>query len=227
MHGDHQRSMGRRVLWQVYHFLLVALVAWLLFGGGLGTTSSWLGTSWSPGDFTRRTLVFLTSLTLFLRWGLTNFHLLKREMPWVEIFVVCVELSVIHTACAVLGGRNAEPVGAFALVGIGLFAIGSYLNTGSELMRARWKKDPDHDRRIYDQGLFRHSMHINYFGDLVWSTGLALISGSVWIALVPVYMSFGFIFLHIPRLDRHLKERYGDQFDRYAGKTRKLVPFIY
>ena len=46
MHGNYQRSMGRRILWQVYHFFLVSLVFWLLFAGGLGTTSSWFGTSW-------------------------------------------------------------------------------------------------------------------------------------------------------------------------------------
>lgn len=227
MHGDYQRSIGRRVVWQAFHFLLVALVFWLLFGGGLRTTSSWLGTAWSPGDFTRRTLVFLTSAILFLRWGLTSFYLLKRAMPWLEITVVCIELSLIYTAYAILGGRNARPVGTTAFVGIGLFAIGSYLNTGSELMRARWKKDPGNTGKIYDQGLFRYSRHINYFGDVVWSTGMALISGSFWIVLVPTYMSLGFIFLHIPRLDGHLKERYGHQFEAYAGRTKKFVPFIY
>lgn len=227
MHGNHQRLMGRRILWQVFHFLLVALVFWLLFGGGLRTTSSWFGASWSPGDLTRRVLIFLTSLILFLRWGLTNFYLLKRAMPWAEIIVVCVELSLIHMAYAILGGQVARPIGLLESLGIGLFVIGSYLNTGSELMRAQWKKDPSHRGKIYDQGLFKYSMHINYFGDLVWSTGMVLIAGSLWIVLIPLYMALGFIFLHIPRLDRYLKERYGQQFDEYAGKTKKLIPFIY
>jgi steroid 5-alpha reductase family enzyme len=227
MHGHYQRSIGRRLLWQAFHFLLVALVFWLLFGGGLRTTSSWLGTSWSPGDLTRRILVFLTSSILFFRWGLTNFYLLKRAMPWAEIIVVCIELSLIHTTYAILGGQVAKPVGIVEFIGIGLFVIGSYLNTGSELMRAHWKKDPNHKGKIYDQGLFKYSMHINYFGDVVWSTGMALISGSLWIVLIPLYMSLGFIFLHIPRLDRYLKERYGHQHDEYAAKTKKFIPFIY
>jgi steroid 5-alpha reductase family enzyme len=227
MHGNYQRSMGRRILWQVYHFFLVSLVFWLLFAGGLGTTSSWFGASWIPGDLTRRILVFLTSFILFLRWGLTNFYLLKRTMPWAEIIVVCIELSLIHTTYAILGGQVANPVGILEFIGIGLFVIGSYLNTGSELMRAHWKKDPNNKGKIYDQGLFQYSMHINYFGDTVWSTGMALISGSLWIFLIPLYMSCGFIFLHIPRLDKHLKERYGHQYDEYAGKTKNFIPFIY
>ena len=89
------------------------------------------------------------------------------------------------------------------------------------------KKTPNNKGKIYDRGLFQYSMHINYFGDVVWSTGMALISGSLWIFLIPLYMSCGFIFLHIPRLDKHLKERYGHQYDEYAGKTKKFIPFIY
>jgi steroid 5-alpha reductase family enzyme len=207
-HGNYQRSMGRRIFWQAYHFFLVSLVFWLLFAGGLGTTSSWFGQSWIPGDLTRRIVIFFTSVILFLRFGLNNLYLLKREMPWIEIIFVCIELSLFHTACAILGGQVAKPAGIAAFIGVGFFVIGSYLNTGSELMRSRWKKDLNNTGKIYDQGLFQYSMHINYFGDAVWSTGMALISGSIWIFLVPFYMSCGFIFAHIPRLDKYLKERY-------------------
>jgi steroid 5-alpha reductase family enzyme len=219
--------MGRRVFWQVYHFFLVWLVYWLLFDGGLRTISGWVGQSWTPGDFTRRILILLTSVSLFLRWGLTNFFLLKRRMPWIEILVVCLELSLIHGAYAILGGRTSGPVGIMESIGVGLFVMGSYLNTGSELQRAHWKRNPENKGRIYDRGLFRYSMHINYFGDVVWSTGMALISGSLWLFLVPCYMCCGFLFLHIPRLDRHLKERYGQQYDRYAEKTYRFIPFLY
>jgi protein-S-isoprenylcysteine O-methyltransferase Ste14 len=219
--------MGRRIFWQIYHLLLVLLVFWLLFAGGLNTTSSWFGQSWTLGDYTRRILIFLSSFFLFLRWGLTNFYLLKREMPWKEIIIVCIELSLIHISYAVLGGQVTRPVGIIEFIGVGLYLIGSYFNTGSELMRAQWKKDPKNKGKIYDQGLFKYSMHINYFGDAIWSTGMALISGSLWIFLVPIYMSSGFVFLHIPRLDKHLKERYGQQYEEYSEKTKKFIPFIY
>lgn len=227
LHGNYDRSMARRILWQGFHFLLICLVYWLLFDGGLRTVSSWIGQSWTSGDLTRRILIFLTSSTLFLRWGFTNFYLLKRRMPWIEILVVCLELSLIHGAYAILGGQVAQPVGAIEFIGIALFVIGSYLNTGSELQRARWKKDPNNAGRIYDQGLFRYSMHINYFGDAVWSTGMALISGSLWIFLVPCYMCCGFLFVHIPRLDKHLKERYGQEYEEYAARTNRFIPFLY
>jgi len=218
---------GRRIIWQVFHFLLILLGFWILFKGGLHTISSWFGTSRVPGDLTRRILLFITSLILFLRWGLTNFYLLKRNMSWAEIIVVSMELLLIHSSYNMLGGQVEEPVGVLECIGIGMFVIGSYLNTGSEIMRHHWKKDPHNKGKIYDKGLFRYSMHINYFGDVVWATGMALISGSIWIILIPLYMSGGFIFLHIPRLDKYLKQRYGAQYETYASKTKKFIPFIY
>lgn len=227
MKNTNQNLKGRRIIWQVFHFLLIYLVYWLLFEDGLHTVSSRFGMTWTPGDLARRKLLFITSFILFLRWGLTNFYLLKRKMTWAEIIVVCIELSFIHSAYNILGGQVAHSVGIIEFIGIALFVIGSYLNTGSEIMRLRWKKDPQNKGQIYDQGLFKYSMHINYFGDVIWATGMALISGSIWLFLIPLYMSCGFLFIHIPRLDKHLKERYGLQYEIYSNKTKKLIPFIY
>ena len=227
MNFNTHNLKGRRIIWQGFHFLLILLVYWILFEEGLHRVSSWFGTFWLPGDLTRRILLFITSLILFLRWGLTNFYLLRRKMTWVEIIVVCIELSIIHSVYNILGGQVAHSVGIIEFIGIALFVIGSYLNTGSEIKRFRWKKDPKNRGKIYDKGLFKYSMHINYFGDVVWATGMALISGNVWIFLIPLYMSCGFIFIHIPRLDKHLKENYGNQYEDYANKTKKIIPFIY
>lgn len=218
---------GRRIVWQVFHFLLILLVFWILFENGLQMVSSWAGTSWIPGDLTRRILLFISSFILFLRWGLTNFYLLKREMTWGEIIIVSIELLLIHTSYSILGGRVSGSVGIMEYIGIVLFVTGSYLNTGSEIRRLHWKKDPQNMGKIYDKGLFRYSRHINYFGDMVWATGMALISGSIWIFSIPLYMTFGFILLHIPRLDKYLCERYGAQYEAYAQHTKKLIPFIY
>lgn len=218
---------GRRIIWQLFHFLLILLVFWILFENGLQVVSSWVGSSWIPGDRTRRILLLISSCILFLRWGLTNFYLLKREMSWAEIIVVSMELLLIHSSYSILGGQVSSPVGIMEYIGILLFVLGSYMNTGSEIRRLHWKKDPQNIGKIYDKGLFRYSMHINYFGDMVWATGMALISGSIWIFLIPLYMSCGFIFIHIPRLDKYLSERYGTQYEAYAKQTKRLIPFIY
>lgn len=227
MHGIYQKSLLKKIFWQGSHLLVVVFVFWLLFPGGLQHLSFLFGVSFVPGDLVRRILIFCTSLTIFIRWAITGFYIMKRAMGWAEAIVVSTELFIFHTSYAIVGGQVAGPVGFIECIGIILFIVGSYLNTGSEIKRLIWKKNPENKGKIYDQGLFKYSMHINYFGDSVWTTGMALISGSLWIFLIPLYMTLMFIFLWIPLLDKYLKEKYGDQFEEYSRKTKKFIPFLY
>jgi protein-S-isoprenylcysteine O-methyltransferase Ste14 len=54
-----------------------------------------------------------------------------------------------------------------------------------------------------------------------------MISGAWVTALIPLAMLAGFVFANIPALDSHLRERYGAEFDAYARRTKKLIPFVY
>jgi len=44
---------------------------------------------------------------------------------------------------------------------------------------------------------------------------------------IPLAMAVNFIFIIIPRLDKYLAHKYGEEFQEYAGKTKKLIPGIY
>lgn len=124
-------------------------------------------------------------------------------------------------------GPTSGSVGAVEYVGVALFLVGSFLNTGSELLRDSWKKVPEHQGKLYTEGLFRHSMHINYFGDVVWVVGLAFMTANPWSATVPVFLFVFFAFYNAPMLDRHLAEKYGEQFVQYRVRTKRIVPFIF
>ena len=89
----------------------------------------------------------------------------------------------------VSAGRHPEAMGLIELVGVVLFVSGSYLNTGAEYQRYRWKRRTENQGRLYTSGLFRYAMHINYFGDSLTYLGLALIT----LELVPLFACFGII----------------------------------
>jgi protein-S-isoprenylcysteine O-methyltransferase Ste14 len=40
-------------------------------------------------------------------------------------------------------------------------------------------------------------------------------------------MTLNFVFFIIPRLDKYLANKYGEEFKEYAGRTKKLIPGIY
>jgi protein-S-isoprenylcysteine O-methyltransferase Ste14 len=81
--------------------------------------------------------------------------------------------------------------------------------------------------KLYTGGLFKYSMHINYFGDILLFSGLAFITQSFSRMIVPLAMSIVFIFFIIPRHDKYLGEKYGDDFLEYSSTTKKLFPWIY
>ena len=74
-------------------------------------------------------------------------------------------------------------------LGVALYIAGSFLNTGSELQRKRWKERPENKGRLFTGGFFRYALHINYFGDEVLFAGYALITGQAWALLVPLLMA--------------------------------------
>jgi steroid 5-alpha reductase family enzyme len=163
----------------------------------------------------------------YVRILFTGFVFLKRGVSWSEAFTVAGWLLCIVMLLGIAGGTNPSAMGATGVFGAVLFVVGSWMNSYAEYERHVWKTRPENHGQLYTEGLFRYSRHPNYLGDLLSFSGLCLISG-VWVtAAVPLLMLGGFVFVNIPVLDSHLHDHYGDAFDEYARRTRKLIPFIY
>ena len=227
MHGEYDRSLSPRLFSALLHLAAVILVAWLLVGGGLESINAWWGKDWPLALAARRWLLFGCAVVYFLRVVVTTFYLLKRKMGWGEGALIGVWVAAIHIFFAYLGGTDPHALGTVDLAAMLLYVFGSFLNTGSELQRKWWKERAENKGLLYTGGLFHYSRHINYFGDELLFTGYALITGSAWALLVPLLMLAGFVFFNIPEPDKHLRTHYGAEFEEYARRTRKFVPFVY
>ena len=191
----------------------------------------WPGQTWSVSDPNRGQLLVAVACFYWARHTVTLFYLLVRKVEWGEVvglslFMVIFEVSL----CVLAAGEfqaQAVPFGLVDVLAIALILFGSFLNTGSEVQRKWWKGNPDNKGRCYTEGLFRWSMHINYFGDTVLFFGWCLLTATWWTLVMPVLMAASFIFFHIPGLDAYLEDRYGVEFVEYAGKPKKFMPFIY
>lgn len=212
MHGEKDSSTLPRLAMIGMHLAGVLVATGLLTDGPL-----------TP----RRIALLVCAWIYFARVLATSLVFLKRKVGWAEAVQVGPFLFLIQVFLAWLGARASVPWGALDTLALVLYGVGSFLNSGSELQRMAWKARPENSGHLYTGGLFRLSRHVNYFGDVVLFTGFALLTRSPWALLVPVVMALMFVFLHIPTLDRYLRERYGDEYVEWTRRSKKLVPFLY
>jgi protein-S-isoprenylcysteine O-methyltransferase Ste14 len=63
--------------------------------------------------------------------------------------------------------------------------------------------------------------------DLLVFGGFGLLTRQPWTGVVPLAMAVNFALVIIPAHDAYLAERYGREFEAYARRTKKLIPFVY
>jgi delta14-sterol reductase len=133
---------------------------------------------------------------------------------------------------------------AWPVASAALFFCGWGLARGANLQKFRFKTEPQRtsfgplpqralaegDRRILVGGLWGLSRHINYLGELLMASGLALAlgyPGSIWPWLYPLY----YIVLLVPRQiddDRRCAAKYGPLWHEYQRSVRyRIVPWLY
>lgn len=222
MYGDKSASIPQKITLLLLETIIILFSWFLLFGNGFET----LGIVKEPGDLWRRWIIFTFNLIVFLRMLITMFYLVKRKMPWEEAFSIPFAFALYYIGFSWLGYETKHSLDFLDAFGVFLFVFGSYLNTGSELMRDQWKKKPENKGRLYTKGLFAYSMHINYFGDLLWVTGYALITRNWYSVLIVAFLFAFFLFFNIPKLDTYLGKRYNEDFTEYKKRTKRFIPYI-
>ncbi|MCG3268610.1 isoprenylcysteine carboxylmethyltransferase family protein [Yoonia sp. I 8.24] len=216
---NYGRSIPQKLTFALIHACIVALCIWLAFG---------------PVDWPnpmRARLVAICAALYWIRHCVTLFIFLKRKVAYSEVlglsgFIATFELGFVLLGAGILTHHPA-PLGGPDILAVALVLIGSYLNSLSEHQRWQWKKLASSRGHCYTKGLFKYATHINYFGDSVLFIGWALLTASFLAWAIPTFVTLGFVFFHIPALDKYLSQRYGTEFDDYAAKTAKLIPFIY
>lgn len=227
LYGQQSKSIPQKLTIHVLEILLLWLSFWILFKDG----GTWIENNLhihNATEFTgRRIIIFAFSVITFFRFAFMMTVLLKRAIPWEESFSVPFAFALYFIGFSLFALPTSKPIDFIDIFGITLFAIGSILNTGGEILRNQWKKNPDNKGKIYTEGLFKYSRHINYFGDMLWVTAYAIITRNWFAVSIPIFLFCLFAFYNAPKLDKYLKEKYGKGYDEYANKTKMLIPFIY
>ena len=211
--SEHKPSFGPKIL------AITAL--------SLAVASGWLMSDSVRGNFVGPILLLTFAIFYLLRLLATLFVFLKRRMSWQEAILISTVMSIIIIVLFNYGRRQSNSINAVDIIAIVLYLFGSYLNTFSEYQRYVWKRKPQNLGHLYTEGLFRFSMHMNYFGDVVLFTGFALVTHNFVLFLIPLLMMLNFAVVLIPSLDDYLEDKYCTEFQEYAKRTKKFIPFVY
>ncbi len=179
------------------------------------------------GNIYRQVIMLFCCSIYLVRFTIGMFVFMQRKIGWFEGSLVSVLYFMMFYTFVVSAGSRPEPIGPIDIVGIFMFLVGSYINTMADYQRFAWKRKNENKGRLYTQGLFRYSMHINYFGDAITYTGLALITLKMLCLFISAIIIVNFIVIQIPMLDKHLSKKYGNDFTEYSTVTKKFIPFVY
>ncbi len=227
MYSEKSRSIPQKTVIIVLELILLVLAYMILFRSG---AVPWIGKNLmelNPQNYARRLILFIFSGVVFVRMTFMMVFLLRRRIPWEESLSVPFAFALYFIGFALFVNPTSRVLDGIDWIGVGVFAGGSFINTFSELQRHFWKKKPENQGKLFTRGLFRWAMHINYFGDILWVTGYAILTRNIFSASIPVFLFCFFAFYNIPLLDRHLATKYPADFPEFARKTKKLIPFIY
>lgn len=227
LYGQRGKSLPQKLLIHFVEVLLLWLSYWILFQSGGDWFERSLHFENVNAAFDRRAVIFIFNVIIFLRLAYMMIFLLKRKMPWEESISVPFAFAIYYIGFSLFVLPTSRPMNGLDLFAIILFFTGCIMNTGGEILRDKWKRNPVNKGKIYTIGFFKYSRHINYFGDVLWVTAYAIVTRNWYAMSIPILILFFFTFYNAPKLDKYLKSKYGKEYDDYAHKTKMLIPFIY
>jgi steroid 5-alpha reductase family enzyme len=224
----------------------VADVAW-----GLGfVLMTWVSFYLSDDSGTRGLLVGL----LVIIWGLRlAWHIHKRNkgraedyryLAWrkewgkwfyvrsyFQVYLLQGAFLFLIVSPVLLINKNASiDLGLFDFLGVAVWLFGFYFEAVGDAQLARFIKNPTNKGKLMQSGLWAHTRHPNYFGEVTQWWGLWIIALSVpggWIGIIgPITITFLILKVSgIPMLERKMKEN--PEFAEYKRKTSVFLPHLW
>ena len=143
---------------------------------------------------------------------------------------------VVITSCAALTAiLSAEQatLGAIYVIGAVMWLAGFAIEVIADQQKSRFRADPANTGRFINVGLWAHSRHPNYFGEIVLWAGIAVmaipyLSGTQWMVMLSPLFVYALLtrISGIPTLVRRGEELWGDDpaYQAYVANTPRLLP---
>lgn len=140
--------------------------------------------------------------------------------PTVQVFLACIPLY--------LGMRLGGSIGLIGMTGIWLTLAAIWLAYEADKQMRSFRRNPENRGRIMDLGLWKHSRHPNYLGEIltwwgIWLIALDLDIGLWWTGIGALSITLMFALVSIPMMDRRSAAR-RPGFAEHMKRTNALLP---
>lgn len=137
-------------------------------------------------------------------------------------------MLVVAAPVIVVNQEGSQPaLGWLDYIGIVVWLTGFLFEVVGDQQLANFKQDPENRDKVMNRGLWRYTVHPNYFGDATQWWGLWLIVASVpggfWTFVGPLVMTTVFIKISNGVLERALSRR-RPGYDDYIIRTSRFFP---
>lgn len=159
-------------------------------------------------------------------WG-SNFY----WRSYLQVYLLQVLLLlIISTPMIIVSQAYGSELSFLAGFGLALWLTGFYWQTAGDYQLAQFKKKKKHKDQIMQSGLWEHSRHPNYFGEILMWSGVGLVTLNVpngWIGLIsPVLITYLLLKVSgVPMLERRYKGNAA--FEAYKRSTPAVFPNLW
>ena len=113
------------------------------------------------------------------------------------------------------------------ILGCSLSVVAISMQFISDAQMQKFRRNPDNKNKYITSGLWKHSRHPNYLGEILMWWGIFLAIGlmnHVFLFIGPCLNTLMFLFISIPMAENRLRG-YKEGYDEYVMRTRILLPF--
>lgn len=140
--------------------------------------------------------------------------------PTVQVLLACLPLY--------LGMKTGGGIGLLGMAGILLTLVAIWLAYAADGQMRTFRNHPANSGQIMSIGLWKHSRHPNYLGELltwwgIWLIALDLDSTLWWTGIGALSITLMFVFVSIPLMDARSAAR-RPAFAAHVKRTRMLLP---
>lgn len=141
--------------------------------------------------------------------------------PTVMVYLACIPLY--------FGMKEAFELNVLGWLGMILTLAAIIIAFVADEQMRSFRSQAENKGKIMDQGLWKHSRHPNYFGELLTWWGIFLVALNAdlslwWTGIGALAITLMFVFVSIPLMDKRssaIREGYSEHMKR----TRALLPF--